>query len=62
MKIKNNPKDFSFFLNFPTLFKTIKDQMFKPKTLLKTCIKTLEKMKIFALKILIEKLTQMGYL
>ena len=29
-------KDY-FSLNFSTLFKTIKDQIFKPKALLKTC-------------------------
>jgi len=47
MKIKNNPKDFSFFLIFSNPLKQIKIKSFGLKTLLKACIKTLEKMKIF---------------
>ena len=62
MKIKKQSQRLSFSLNFPTLFKTNKDQIFKSKTLLKTSVKTLEKMEILLLKILVEKLTEMGYL
>ena len=36
--------------------------LFDLKTLLKTCIKTLENGRNFTLEILVKKLTQMGYL
>ena len=51
MKIKTTPKRLLLFLIFPTLLKTNKVKIFKPKTLLKLAIKTLKKMRIFALEI-----------
>ena len=45
---KSSPKT-SPFLDFSTLLKTNKDQIFKSKTLLKTCCKILVKMRNFAL-------------
>ena len=51
MKIKSIPKDFLFFDFFNPL-KQNKDQIFQPKTLLKTCCKILVKIENFALKIL----------
>ena len=58
---KSIPKT-SPFLDFFQPFKTNKDKIFKPKTLLKTCIKTLVKVRNFALEILFKTPTQMGYL
>ena len=52
MKIKTTPKRLFLFLIFSTPLKTYKDKIFNSKTLLKLAIKTLKKMKIFALKIL----------
>ena len=50
MKIKPIPKNFSF-LDFSNPLKQNKDQIFKPKTLLKLVAKILLKMRKFALKI-----------
>ena len=50
---QNNSQRLSFSLNFPTPFKVKKDQIFKPKTLLKLVAKTLLKMRKFALQIVI---------
>ena len=49
MKIKDQSQRLLLFLIFPILLKINKDQIFKPKTLLKTCRKTLVKIKNFAL-------------
>ena len=54
MKNKTNIPNLYFSLIFSSLEKQIKMNPFGLKTLLKTCIKTLEKMKILALKILLE--------
>ena len=51
MKSKNQSQRLLLFLIFSTLYNKIKMKSFGLKTLLKTCIKTLEKMKFFALKI-----------
>ena len=50
MKIKITPKRLLLFLIIPTPLKTNKDKIFKPKTLLKLAVKTLKKMRIFALE------------
>ena len=49
---KPTPKD-SIFLWFFEHFKTNKEWSFKPRTLLKLVTKTLKKMKIFALEIVV---------
>ena len=49
MKIKTNISNILFFFDFFNPLKTNKDQIFKPKTLLKLVVKTLKKMEIFAL-------------
>ena len=53
MKIKNQSQRLLLFLIFPTLLKINKDQIFKPKTLLKASYKTLVKVRNFALEILV---------
>ena len=51
MKIKNQFPKTLFFFDFFNPLKTNKDQIFKPKTLLKLVAKTLKKIGIFALEI-----------
>ena len=62
MKNKTKIPNLYFSLIFSTLEKQIKIKSFGSKTLLKTCIKTLEKIEILALEILIKNQLQMGYL
>ena len=57
---QNNSQTLSFSLNFPTLFKTTKDQSFGSKTLLKTCCKTLVKLKILLSKNLVKSAQEVG--
>ena len=54
MKIKNQFPKTLFFFEFFNPFKTNKNQIFKPKTLLKTCCKILVKVRNFALEIVIQ--------
>ena len=51
-----------FFFDFSNPLKQIKIDLLALKTLLKTRIKTLEKIEILALEILVENQLQMGYL
>ena len=60
MKNKTNIPNFYFSLIFPTLEKQIKMNLFALKTLLKTCIKTLEKKEILALQILVKTALEWG--
>ena len=53
MKIKTTPKKLLLSLIFPTPLKTNKDKIFKPKILLKLDVKTLKKIRIFALEIVV---------
>jgi len=45
-------------LIFPTPLKTNKDRIFKYKILLKLAVKTLKKMRIFALEIIVQNSTK----
>ena len=54
MKIKINIPNILFFFDFFNPLKQNKDQIFKPKTFLKTCCKTLVKVRNFALKKIVE--------
>ena len=53
MKIKTNIPNILFFFDFFNSLKQIKIDLLALKTLLKTCIKTLEKIEILALEILL---------
>ena len=61
MKIKPIPKDFSF-LDFFQPFKTNKDKIFKPKTLLKFVAKHLRRSEFLLLKLLAKIAQKSGYL
>ena len=60
MKIKNSIPKTSPFLDFFKPLKQIKIKSFGLKTLLKTCVKTLERMEILALEILVKNQLKWG--
>ena len=53
IKIKNQFSNTLFFFEFSNTLKQIKIDLLNPKTLLKLVAKTLKKMKIFALEIVV---------
>ena len=53
MKIKNQFPKILFFFNFSNPLKQIKIDLLNLKTLLKLVVKTLKKMRIFALEIIV---------
>jgi len=53
MKNKNKSQRLLFFFDFSNSIKHIKIDLINPKTLLKLVAKTLKKMKIFALEIVV---------
>ena len=61
MKIKPIPKTFLYFDFFNPL-KQNKDQIFKPKTLLKLAVKHLLRLKILLSKNLVKSAQEMGYI
>ena len=62
MKNKNKSQRLLFFFDFFNSLKQMKIDLLNPKTLLKLAFKTLKKIKILALKILIQNNQEMGYL
>ena len=61
MKNKNKSQRLLFFFDFSNSLKQMKiDLLNQKKTLLKLVVKTLKKMKIFALKILVENQLKYG--
>jgi len=62
MKNKTNIPNILFFFDFSNPLKQIKMNPFGLKTLLKTCVKTLVKMKILLSKNLVQNNQEMGYL
>ena len=62
MKNKNKSQRLLLFFDFSNSLKQMKTDLFDSKTLLKLAFKTLRKIEIFALKIVVEKPTQMGHL
>ena len=60
MKIKTNIPNIQFFFDFSNPLKQIKIDLLALKTLLKTYIKTLEKIIIFALKNLLKTALMWG--
>ena len=63
MKNKNKSQRLLLrFFDFSNSLKQMKIDLLNPKTLLKTCIKTLVKVRNFALKILVKNQLKWGYL
>ena len=62
MKNKNKSQRLFFFFDFSNSLKQMKIDLLAQKTLLKTCIKTLVKVRNLALEILVQNNQEMGYL
>ena len=62
MKNKNKSPRLLFFFDFFNSLKQMKIDLLNPKIPLKLTVKTLKKMEIFALEIIGENSSRMGYL